>query len=51
VRALSPYELYCECDNKSKVDGLKEYFLELIEQYFANKVTRWVAVQQNEFMS
>lgn len=41
VKAFNPYDLYSKSDDIPKVEDLKEYYLELIDEYFPNKVIRW----------
>lgn len=41
VKAFNPYDLYSKNDDKPKVEDLKEYYLELIDEYFPNKVIKW----------
>jgi inositol oxygenase len=41
VRAFNPYDLYSKSDDVPKVEELKDYYLELIDEFFPNKVVRW----------
>ncbi|KAK4959548.1 hypothetical protein LTR66_013066 [Elasticomyces elasticus] len=41
VKAFNPYDLYSKSDDVPKVEDLKEYYLELIDEYFPNKVVKW----------
>ncbi|ETN40661.1 uncharacterized protein HMPREF1541_04940 [Cyphellophora europaea CBS 101466] len=41
VKAFNPYDLYSKNDEKPKLEDLKEYYLELIDEYFPNKVIKW----------
>jgi inositol oxygenase len=41
VRAFNPYDLYSKSDDIPKVEELKEYYLELIDEFFPKKVIRW----------
>jgi inositol oxygenase len=41
VKAFNPYDLYSKSDGIPKVEELKEYYLELIDEYFPNKVIKW----------
>ena len=41
VRAFNPYDLYSKSDEKPKVADLKEYYMELIDEYFPQKVVKW----------
>ena len=41
VKAFNPYDLYSKSDDKPKVEDLKDYYLELIDEYFPNKVIKW----------
>lgn len=41
VRAFNPYDLYSKSDGIPKVEDLKDYYLELIDEYFPNKVIKW----------
>ncbi|SPQ25017.1 69110d06-95a9-47ba-8abe-37940eb0f18e [Thermothielavioides terrestris] len=41
VRAFNPYDLYSKSDDVPKVDELKPYYLELIDEFFPQKVIRW----------
>jgi inositol oxygenase len=41
VKAFNPYDLYSKSDEKPKVEDLKEYYLELIDEFFPQKVIRW----------
>lgn len=41
VQAFNPYDLYSKSDAPPNVEELKEYYLELIDEYFPNPVIRW----------
>ncbi|KAK4230308.1 inositol oxygenase 1 [Podospora fimiseda] len=41
VRAFNPYDLYSKGDEVPNVEELKPYYLELIDEYFPNKVIKW----------
>jgi len=41
VRAFNPYDLYSKSDNVPSVEELKPYYLELIDEFFPNKVVKW----------
>jgi inositol oxygenase len=41
VKAFNPYDLYSKSDEKPVLAELKEYYLELIDEYFPNKVIKW----------
>ncbi|GAW13067.1 hypothetical protein EKO27_g7893 [Xylaria grammica] len=41
VRAFNPYDLYSKSDGLPDVEVLKPYYLELIDEYFPQKVIRW----------
>jgi inositol oxygenase len=41
VKAFNPYDLYSKSDEMPKVEVLKPYYLELIDEYFPNKVIQW----------
>ncbi|CAJ2502962.1 Uu.00g103560.m01.CDS01 [Anthostomella pinea] len=41
VRAFNPYDLYSKSDGLPDVEELKPYYLELIDEYFPQKVIRW----------
>jgi inositol oxygenase len=41
VKAFNPYDLYSKSDDKPKVEDLKDYYLELIDEFFPQKVIRW----------
>ncbi|EEP76766.1 inositol oxygenase 1 [Uncinocarpus reesii 1704] len=41
VRAFNPYDLYSKSDDIPDVEELKPYYLELIDEYFPQKVLRW----------
>ncbi|EKG17920.1 Inositol oxygenase [Macrophomina phaseolina MS6] len=41
VKAFNPYDLYSKSDDMPKADELKEYYMELIDEYFPNKVVKW----------
>ncbi|KMU90030.1 inositol oxygenase 1 [Coccidioides immitis H538.4] len=41
VRAFNPYDLYSKSDDILNVEELKPYYLELIDEYFPQKVLDW----------
>ncbi|KAI8950038.1 DUF706-domain-containing protein [Xylaria longipes] len=41
VRAFNPYDLYSKSDDLPDIEDLKSYYLELIDEYFPQKVIRW----------
>ncbi|KAK4038853.1 inositol oxygenase [Parachaetomium inaequale] len=41
VRAFNPYDLYSKSDDVPKVEELKPYYLELIDEFFPKKVIKW----------
>ncbi|RYP20182.1 hypothetical protein DL765_002941 [Monosporascus sp. GIB2] len=41
VRAFNPYDLYSKSDGLPDVEQLKPYYLELIDDYFPQKVVKW----------
>lgn len=41
VQAFNPYDLYSKSDDPPKVEELKPYYLELIDEYFPKKVIKW----------
>ncbi|KAL2148429.1 hypothetical protein VTH82DRAFT_2349 [Thermothelomyces myriococcoides] len=41
VRAFNPYDLYSKSDDVPKVEELKPYYLELIDEFFPQKVIKW----------
>ncbi|KAK7959560.1 inositol oxygenase [Apiospora aurea] len=41
VRAFNPYDLYSKSDGVPDIQELKPYYLELIDEYFPNKVVKW----------
>ncbi|EFW16933.1 hypothetical protein D8B26_003744 [Coccidioides posadasii str. Silveira] len=41
VRAFNPYDLYSKSDDIPNVEELKPYYLELIDEYFPQKVLDW----------
>ncbi|KAG6025811.1 hypothetical protein E4U41_001450 [Claviceps citrina] len=41
VRAFTPYDLYSKSDDAPSVEELKPYYLELIDEFFPQKVLRW----------
>lgn len=41
VRAFNPYDLYSKSDGIPEVEELKPYYLELIDEYFPQKVVKW----------
>ncbi|KAK4463004.1 inositol oxygenase 1 [Cladorrhinum samala] len=41
VRSFNPYDLYSKGDEVPNVEKLKPYYLELIDEFFPNKVIKW----------
>ncbi|MCJ1333309.1 hypothetical protein MMC10_010003 [Thelotrema lepadinum] len=41
VQAFNPYDLYSKSDEIPSVQELKPYYLELIDEFFPNKVIKW----------
>ena len=41
IRAFNPYDLYSKSDDKPKVEDVKAYYVELIDEYFPEKVIKW----------
>ncbi|MCJ1259174.1 hypothetical protein MMC24_007010 [Lignoscripta atroalba] len=41
VRAFNPYDLYSKSDDVPSVEELKPYYLDLIDEFFPNKVVKW----------
>ncbi|KAK5459765.1 hypothetical protein LTS15_003894 [Exophiala xenobiotica] len=41
VKRFNPYDLYSKNDEKPSVEKLKPYYMELIDEYFPNKVVKW----------
>ncbi|KAJ5569758.1 Inositol oxygenase 1 [Penicillium hispanicum] len=41
VKAFNPYDLYSKSDDIPSAEELKPYYMELINEYFPNKVVRW----------
>ncbi|KAF2966073.1 hypothetical protein GQX73_g7502 [Xylaria multiplex] len=41
VKAFNPYDLYSKSDGLPDIEELKPYYLELIDEYFPQKVIRW----------
>ena len=41
VKAFNPYDLYSKSDDKPKASELKPYYMELIDEYFPQKVVKW----------
>jgi len=41
VKAFNPYDLYSKSDDVPKVEDLKPYYMELIDEFFPNKVVKW----------
>ncbi|KAI1482985.1 DUF706-domain-containing protein [Daldinia eschscholtzii] len=41
VRAFNPYDLYSKSDKVPDVEELKPYYLELIDEFFPQKVLKW----------
>lgn len=39
--AFNPYDLYSKDDGLATVEELKPYYMELIDEYFPEKVIRW----------
>ncbi|OJK03687.1 hypothetical protein ASPACDRAFT_1863152 [Aspergillus aculeatus ATCC 16872] len=41
VKAFNPYDLYSKSDGIPSAEELKPYYLELIDEYFPNRVIKW----------
>ncbi|KAG6130107.1 hypothetical protein E4U22_002050 [Claviceps purpurea] len=41
VKAFNPYDLYSKSDDLPSVEELKPYYLELIDEFFPQKVVEW----------
>ncbi|KAK3328602.1 hypothetical protein B0T19DRAFT_356911 [Cercophora scortea] len=41
VRAFNPYDLYSKSDDVPRVEELKPYYLELIDEFFPQKKIKW----------
>ncbi|PWY70070.1 inositol oxygenase [Aspergillus eucalypticola CBS 122712] len=41
VKAFNPYDLYSKSDDVPSAEELKPYYLDLINEYFPNKVIKW----------
>ncbi|KJZ73298.1 hypothetical protein HIM_07302 [Hirsutella minnesotensis 3608] len=41
VQAFNPYDLYSKSDDVPSVEELKPYYLELIDEFFPQKVIKW----------
>ncbi|KAB5547367.1 hypothetical protein GE09DRAFT_967431 [Coniochaeta sp. 2T2.1] len=41
VRAFNPYDLYSKSDGLPSIEELKPYYLDLIDEFFPQKVVRW----------
>ena len=41
VKAFNPYDLYSKSDDSPSVDDLKPYYMELINEFFPQKVVKW----------
>ena len=41
VRAFNPYDLYSKSDGLADVSELKPYYMELIDEFFPQKVIKW----------
>lgn len=41
VKAFNPYDLYSKSDGIPSVDELKPYYMELIDEFFPQKVVHW----------
>jgi inositol oxygenase len=41
VKAFNPYDLYSKSDDKPVVEELKPFYMELIDEFFPNKVIKW----------
>ncbi|GLB05196.1 hypothetical protein AtubIFM57258_011232 [Aspergillus tubingensis] len=41
VKAFNPYDLYSKSDDVPSPEELKPYYLDLIDEYFPNKVIKW----------
>ena len=41
VKSFNPYDLYSKSDDVPKVEELKPYYLELIDEFFPKRVIKW----------
>ncbi|EFY85660.1 hypothetical protein J3458_014528 [Metarhizium acridum] len=41
VQAFNPYDLYSKSDNVPSVEELKPYYMDLIDEFFPQKVIKW----------
>ncbi|QUC15874.1 uncharacterized protein UV8b_00115 [Ustilaginoidea virens] len=41
VRAFNPYDLYSKSDDVPSVEELKPYYMELIDEFFPQRVVKW----------
>ncbi|KAJ4286884.1 hypothetical protein N0V88_007898 [Collariella sp. IMI 366227] len=41
VKAFNPYDLYSKSDDVPKVEELKPYYMELIDEFFPQKIIKW----------
>ena len=41
VNAFNPYDLYSKSDEKPKVEDCKDYYMELIDEFFPKSVIKW----------
>ncbi|KAI1331707.1 DUF706-domain-containing protein [Xylariaceae sp. FL0255] len=41
VRAFNPYDLYSKTDTLPDIEKLKPYYMDLIDEFFPQKVVRW----------
>jgi len=41
VKAFNPYDLYSKSDEVPSVEELKPYYMELIDEFFPNRVIKW----------
>ena len=41
VRAFNPYDLYSKSDGLPDMEELKPYYLDLIDEYFPQRVIKW----------
>ncbi|KAI1970569.1 hypothetical protein LOZ53_006024 [Ophidiomyces ophidiicola] len=50
VRAFNPYDLYSKSDEMPNIDELKPYYLDLIDEFFPNKIIKWTITQHPAFL-
>ena len=41
VKAFNPYDLYSKSDDVPRVEDLKDYYMELIDEYFPQQIIKW----------